>query len=74
MRVESVHSCCFVTLTLTWFRYPKFVDALRDLDDCLSMIHLFAALPAVDRAVYGEKIPVERIHHCRRLALFPVFE
>ncbi|KAK4363164.1 hypothetical protein RND71_018405 [Anisodus tanguticus] len=44
-------------------RYPKFIDALRDLDDCLSMIHLFAALPAVER----EKIPVNRVHNCRRL-------
>ncbi|KAL6526028.1 hypothetical protein OROHE_015552 [Orobanche hederae] len=49
-------------------RYPKFIDALRDLDDCLSMVHLFAALPAVDRAVNGEKIPVNRVHHCRRLS------
>ncbi|KAL7083022.1 hypothetical protein ACP275_14G137100 [Erythranthe tilingii] len=49
-------------------RYPKFIDALRDLDDCLSMVHLFAALPAVDRAVDGEKIPVERVHNCRRLS------
>ncbi|PIN06143.1 Protein required for normal rRNA processing [Handroanthus impetiginosus] len=49
-------------------RYPQFIDALRDLDDCLSMVHLFAALPAVDRAVDGEKIPVDRVHHCRRLS------
>ncbi|RAL38638.1 unnamed protein product [Cuscuta campestris] len=45
-------------------RYPKFIDALRDLDDCLSMVHLFAALPAVER----ENIPVSRIHNCRRLS------
>lgn len=56
--------CCFD------FRYPKFIDALRDLDDCLSMVHLFAALPAVDRAVDGEKIPVSRVHDCRRSLLF----
>nr|XP_010906081.2 pescadillo homolog isoform X2 [Elaeis guineensis] len=45
-------------------RYPAFVDALRDLDDCLTMVHLFAALPAVG----GERIQVERIHNCRRLS------
>ncbi|KAK9272607.1 hypothetical protein L1049_002982 [Liquidambar formosana] len=45
-------------------RYPKFIDALRDLDDCLTMVHLFAALPALER----ERIPAKRIHHCRRLS------
>ncbi|KAJ1699651.1 hypothetical protein LUZ63_008163 [Rhynchospora breviuscula] len=45
-------------------RYPTFVDALRDLDDCLTMVHLFAALPAVE----GERIQVKRIHNCRRLS------
>ncbi|GFY98269.1 pescadillo-like protein [Actinidia rufa] len=46
-------------------RYPSFIDALRDLDDCLTMVHLFAALPAIER----EKIEVKRIHNCRRLRL-----
>ncbi|XP_010251101.1 PREDICTED: pescadillo homolog [Nelumbo nucifera] len=45
-------------------RYPKFIDALRDLDDCLTMVHLFAALPAIEK----EQIPVKRIHNCRRLS------
>lgn len=45
-------------------RYPKFIDALRDLDDCLTMVHLFAALPAKEK----ENIQVKRIHNCRRLS------
>ena len=45
-------------------RYPRFVDALRELDDCLSMVHLFTALPASE----SKKIEVERIHNYRRLA------
>ncbi|KAI3885383.1 hypothetical protein MKX03_035906 [Papaver bracteatum] len=45
-------------------RYPTFIDALRDLDDCLTMVHLFAALPAVER----EHIQVKDIHTCRRLS------
>ncbi|MBA0640843.1 hypothetical protein Goklo_023745 [Gossypium klotzschianum] len=44
-------------------RYPTFIDALRDLDDPLTMVHLFAMLPAIDRL----KIEVKRIHNCRRL-------
>jgi len=27
-------------------RYPTFIDAIKDLDDCLSMIHLFSILPS----------------------------
>ncbi|XP_062016516.1 pescadillo homolog [Rosa rugosa] len=44
-------------------RYPKFIDALRDLDDCLTMVHLFAALPAIE-----DRIDVKRIHNCRRMS------
>lgn len=46
-------------------RYPSFVDALRDLDDPLTLIHLFAVLPADSK----HDIPSERIHLSRRLAL-----
>ncbi|BAT94213.1 hypothetical protein LR48_Vigan02g211400 [Vigna angularis] len=45
-------------------RYPRFVDALGELDDCLTMVHLFAALPATE----SKKIEVECVHKCRRLA------
>ncbi|THY93588.1 hypothetical protein D6C92_05301 [Aureobasidium pullulans] len=42
-------------------RYPTFVDALRDLDDCLSMLFLFANLPST------ETVPPKTIQLCQRL-------
>jgi pescadillo protein len=42
-------------------RYPTFVDALRDLDDALSMLFLFANLPSSDH------IPAKTIALCQRL-------
>uniref|UniRef100_A0A6B2L0A1 Pescadillo homolog n=1 Tax=Arcella intermedia TaxID=1963864 RepID=A0A6B2L0A1_9EUKA len=44
-------------------RYPTFVDALRDLDDALCMVFLFAVMPASD------KIIPARVATCRKLAL-----
>jgi len=43
-------------------RYPTFIDALRDLDDALSMIFLFSTLPAND------KIKYKTVENCKRLA------
>lgn len=44
-------------------RYPTFVDALRDLDDALSMLFLFATLPSTTH------IPPKTIALCQRLCL-----
>lgn len=44
-------------------RYPTFADALRDLDDALSMVFLFASLPQTD------KIQLNTVQQCRRLSV-----
>ncbi|CEL57413.1 Pescadillo homolog OS=Coprinopsis cinerea (strain Okayama-7 / 130 / ATCC MYA-4618 / FGSC 9003) GN=NOP7 PE=3 SV=1 [Rhizoctonia solani AG-1 IB] len=43
-------------------RYPTFIDALRDIDDALCLIHLFAALPT------SPQIPTSLINNCTRLS------
>jgi pescadillo protein len=42
-------------------RYPTFIDALRDLDDALSMLFLFANLPSSDY------VPAKTISLCQKL-------
>ncbi|KAJ1324413.1 pescadillo [Microdochium nivale] len=44
-------------------RYPTFVDAVRDLDDCLSMLFLFANLPST------AAVPAKMVAKCERLCL-----
>ncbi|EPQ60868.1 hypothetical protein GLOTRDRAFT_53415 [Gloeophyllum trabeum ATCC 11539] len=43
-------------------RYPTFIDAVRDIDDALCMIFLFASLPSTSR------VPPSLIENCARLA------
>ncbi|KAJ2028105.1 mRNA-binding ribosome synthesis protein nop7 [Coemansia sp. S610] len=43
-------------------RYPAFVDALRDLDDALCMVFLFATMPTVS------KVTNEIVEDCKRLS------
>ncbi|KAK7463749.1 mRNA-binding ribosome synthesis protein nop7 [Stygiomarasmius scandens] len=43
-------------------RYPTFIDALRDIDDALCMIFLFASLPS------NPRVPPSLIENCSRLA------
>ncbi|KAI8047589.1 Pescadillo N-terminus-domain-containing protein [Gilbertella persicaria] len=42
-------------------RYPSFIDALRDLDDALSMLFLFSKLPA------DNKIKADAVADCQKL-------
>ncbi|KAI4120910.1 MAG: hypothetical protein LQ338_006683 [Usnochroma carphineum] len=44
-------------------RYPTFIDALRDLDDALSLLFLFASLPSTST------VPPKTIALCQRLCL-----
>ncbi|XP_065828872.1 pescadillo homolog [Oscarella lobularis] len=63
-RLDAVRRQPFYTLDhIVKERYPTFVDALRDLDDALSMIFLFAVLPHNDLIKAG--IPEE----CRSLSV-----
>ncbi|KAF9610887.1 hypothetical protein IFM89_025421, partial [Coptis chinensis] len=63
-KYEGNHKTYYKIDRLIRERYPSFIDALRDLYDCLTMVHLFAALPAQT----GEGIEVDRIHKCLRLS------
>lgn len=44
-------------------RYPSFADALKDLDDCLTLVFLFANFPLL------KKLYEPRLRLCRRLSV-----
>ncbi|XP_050668019.1 pescadillo homolog [Leptidea sinapis] len=44
-------------------RYPTFIDALRDLDDCLTLCFLFSTFPSLN------KVPRDQSLLCRRLSV-----
>lgn len=44
-------------------RYPTFVDAVRDLDDCLTLCFLFSTFPSL------KKVPRDQSLLCRRLTV-----
>jgi len=67
-RVLEEHKPVFSLAHLIKERYPTFQDALSDLDDPLSMVHLFCALPS--NVVPGSKTQhtPEKAFDCERLA------
>lgn len=54
---------CALTASLGCCRYPTFIDALRDLDDTLSMCFLFSTFARTG------KCHVQTIQLCRRLTV-----
>lgn len=44
-------------------RYPTFIDALRDLDDCLTLCFLFSTFPSL------RHVPKDQSALCRRLTV-----
>lgn len=44
-------------------RYPTFIDAVKDLDDCLTLLFLFSTFPSL------KYVPREQSALCRRLTL-----
>lgn len=60
-RLEKNHAPKLTLDLVIKERYPTFIDALRDLDDALSLLFLFATLPSSDH------VPAKTIALCQRL-------
>ncbi|RMD44355.1 hypothetical protein DV735_g768, partial [Chaetothyriales sp. CBS 134920] len=61
VRLEKQHTPKITLDHIVRERYPTFVDALRDLDDALSLLFLFANLPST------ATVPPKTIARCQRL-------
>lgn len=44
-------------------RYPSFIDAIRDLDDCLTLLFMFSTFPSL------QHVPRDQSALCRRLTV-----
>ena len=60
-RLEKNHAPRMTLDHIVKERYPTFIDALRDLDDALSLLFLFASLPSTTH------VPPKTIALCQRL-------
>ncbi|KAF9603444.1 hypothetical protein IFM89_036237 [Coptis chinensis] len=54
----------YIIICQLYYGTRSFIDALRDLDDCLTMVHLCDRCPLS----FGEGIEVDHIHKCLRLS------
>lgn len=61
MRMEKQHTPKIKLDHIVRERYPTFIDALRDLDDALSLLFLFANLPSTST------VPPKVVARCQRL-------
>jgi hypothetical protein len=52
-----------VISTLLLCKHRAFIVALRDLDDCETMLHLFVMVPALE----GEHVQLQRIHNFEKI-------
>lgn len=60
-RLEKTHAPKLTLDHVIKERYPTFIDALRDLDDALSLLFLFATLPSTTH------VPHKTVALCQRL-------